>query len=197
MSEPQDEIATTFRTAMRLDESFAIDDRMGFDDVPGWDSVGHMNLISQLESRFGVMLEMDEIVALDSVGAVRRLVAGKVERRRMTEILVETLLQRAASQPQQPALVAAGETFSYGQLATMIRATAARIGRAIGGRGAGCALRPQLSAPGRRVFRRPSGRRRGRAVGRRRFAGNGPLDRRRRRSAVDAFRPAAFIARAR
>ena len=80
MSEPQDEIATTFRTAMRLDESFAIDDRMGFDDVPGWDSVGHMNLISQLESRFGVMLEMDEIVALDSVGAVRRLIAGKVVR---------------------------------------------------------------------------------------------------------------------
>ena len=58
----------------------------------------------------------------------------------MTEILVETLLQRAASQPQQPALVAAGETFSYGQLATMIRATAARIGRAIGGRGARVAL---------------------------------------------------------
>ena len=73
----QDEVATAFRTAMRLDESFALDDRMGFDDVPGWDSVGHMNLISQLESRFGLVLEMDEIVALDSVGAVRTLVAQK------------------------------------------------------------------------------------------------------------------------
>ncbi len=73
----QDEIAAAFRSAMRLDESFAIEDRMGFDDVPGWDSVGHMNLISQLESRFRVTLEMDEIVALDSVGAVRKLVARK------------------------------------------------------------------------------------------------------------------------
>ena len=73
----QDEIADAFRTAMRLNDSFAIEDRMGFDDIPGWDSVGHMNLISQLESRLGVILEMEEIVALDSVGAVRNLVARK------------------------------------------------------------------------------------------------------------------------
>ena len=73
----QDEIATAFRAAMRLDDSFAVEDRMGFDDIPGWDSVGHMNLISELESRLGIALEMDEIVALDSVGAVRNLVARK------------------------------------------------------------------------------------------------------------------------
>ena len=73
----QDDIATAFRTAMRLGDSFAIEDRMGFDDIPGWDSVGHMNLISQLESGLGVTLEMDEIIALDSVGAVRKLVARK------------------------------------------------------------------------------------------------------------------------
>jgi acyl carrier protein len=73
----QDEITTTFRTAMRLDDGFALEDRMGFDDIPGWDSVGHMSLISELESRLGIALEMDEIVALDSVGAVRQLVARK------------------------------------------------------------------------------------------------------------------------
>ena len=74
----QNEIAVAFRTAMRLDDDFAIEDRMGFDDIPGWDSVGHMNLISQLESRFGVVLEMDELVALDTVGAVRKLIARKI-----------------------------------------------------------------------------------------------------------------------
>jgi acyl carrier protein len=73
-----DEIAATFRAAMRLDDSFALEDRMGFDDIPGWDSVGHMNLVSKLESRLGVALEMEEIVALDSVGAVRKLVARKL-----------------------------------------------------------------------------------------------------------------------
>ena len=73
----QNEIASVFRTAMRLDESFPIEDRMGFDDIPGWDSVGHMSLISQLETHWGITLEMDEIVGLDSVGAVRNLVARK------------------------------------------------------------------------------------------------------------------------
>ena len=76
----QDQIASTFRTAMRLNDGFPLEDRMGFDDIPGWDSVGHMNLISELESRFGITLEMDEIVALDSVGAVRQVVARKASR---------------------------------------------------------------------------------------------------------------------
>jgi acyl carrier protein len=76
----QDDIANAFRSAMRLDHDFAIEDRMGFDDIPGWDSVGHMNLISELESRLDVALEMEEIVAIDSVGAVRALVARKMSR---------------------------------------------------------------------------------------------------------------------
>ena len=78
----QDDIAAAFRSAMRLEQEFAIEDRMSFDDIPGWDSVGHMNLISELETRLGVALEMDEIVALDSVGAVRKLVARKRAGRR-------------------------------------------------------------------------------------------------------------------
>ena len=50
---------------------------MSFDDIPGWDSVGHMNLVTELESHFGISLDMDEIVGLDSVGAVRAIVARK------------------------------------------------------------------------------------------------------------------------
>jgi acyl carrier protein len=72
-----DDVATVFRNAMRLDDRFAIEDRMSFEDIPGWDSVGHMNLVTQLESQLGVTLDMDEIVGLDSVGAVRAIVARK------------------------------------------------------------------------------------------------------------------------
>ena len=74
----QDEIATAFRIALRLNDGFAIDDRMGFDDIPGWDSVGHMNLVTELEARFGISLDMDEIVGLDSVGAARAIIARKI-----------------------------------------------------------------------------------------------------------------------
>ena len=72
-----DDVDKAFRAAMRLGEDFTFTDAMSFDDVPGWDSVGHMNLVTELESRFGVSLDMDEIVAMDSVGAVRQLLAKK------------------------------------------------------------------------------------------------------------------------
>ncbi len=76
----QDEIATAFRVAMRLEPAFIVEDRMSFDDIPGWDSVGHMNLVTELETRLGVSLEMDEIVAINSVGAVRNLVVRKTNK---------------------------------------------------------------------------------------------------------------------
>jgi len=72
-----DAVADAFRKAMRLEESFTIEDPMSFEEVPGWDSIGHMNLVTELESRFGISFDMDEIVALDSVGAVRAIVARK------------------------------------------------------------------------------------------------------------------------
>jgi acyl carrier protein len=72
-----DQIANAFRAAMRLDASFALRDNMSYDDVPGWDSLGHMNLITELESRFGIVLDIDEIVMLDSVGMVREVMSRK------------------------------------------------------------------------------------------------------------------------
>ncbi len=73
----RNEVADVFRSVMQLDGSFVLEDQMSFQDVPGWDSVGHMNLISELESRFGFTLDMDEIVAIDSFGAVCELVGRK------------------------------------------------------------------------------------------------------------------------
>jgi acyl carrier protein len=72
-----DTVAAAFRKAMRLDDSFAIADGMSFDDIPGWDSIGHMNLVAELESAFGISLDMDEIVAIDSVKSVRDIVTRK------------------------------------------------------------------------------------------------------------------------
>jgi acyl carrier protein len=73
----EDEVANAFRAGMRLEKGFLLQDDMSFDNVPGWDSVGHMSLITELERRFGIVLDMDEIVAIDSVGAVREIVARK------------------------------------------------------------------------------------------------------------------------
>ena len=41
--------------------------------VDKWDSFGHMRLVMSVEARFGVILEMDQVLEIDSYGALCRL----------------------------------------------------------------------------------------------------------------------------
>ncbi len=40
-----------------------------YQKVEGWDSVGHMNLISELEEAFDIMFDTDDILAFNSFKA--------------------------------------------------------------------------------------------------------------------------------
>ena len=48
-----------------------------FQDIPAWDSVGHMGLIAQLEEQFGVMMEPDDIVDLNSFEVGKEMLSTK------------------------------------------------------------------------------------------------------------------------
>jgi acyl carrier protein len=71
------EVHEIYRAAFKLGEDYELRDDMGFDDIPGWDSLGHMMLMLQIESHLRVKLQMDEIVALNSVGAVQEFISRK------------------------------------------------------------------------------------------------------------------------
>jgi acyl carrier protein len=43
---------------------------LSFGDLPQWDSMGHMEVMMQLEERFGVEVSADTIAALTSVPAI-------------------------------------------------------------------------------------------------------------------------------
>ena len=52
-------------------ESFSInkdhlDDNLEYNSVSSWDSVGHMALISTLEEKFNITMEMDDIIDFSS-----------------------------------------------------------------------------------------------------------------------------------
>ena len=52
-------------------ESFGIEknssiEKLEYNSIPSWDSVGHMGLISALEEKFDIMMEMDEIIDFSS-----------------------------------------------------------------------------------------------------------------------------------
>ena len=46
-------------------------------DITHWDSLGHMNLIAEVEGAFGVTFEVDEITEAVNVGAIVRLLREK------------------------------------------------------------------------------------------------------------------------
>ena len=41
--------------------------------TPEWDSIGHMTLVAELESRFGISIETDDLVAMSSYPVSREI----------------------------------------------------------------------------------------------------------------------------
>jgi acyl carrier protein len=60
-----DEVKAAFKEALDLAADANIE-ALEIGKNPEWDSLGHMALVAELESRFGVSLETDDVVAMTS-----------------------------------------------------------------------------------------------------------------------------------
>jgi len=47
-------------------------------DIPAWDSMGHVELASSLEHAFGVSFDVDDLMAMENVKEICRVVQSKV-----------------------------------------------------------------------------------------------------------------------
>ncbi len=47
------------------------------EDVLRWDSLGHMNLVAELEETFGVQFEVDEITEMTTAGRIIEILRAK------------------------------------------------------------------------------------------------------------------------
>jgi len=47
-------------------------------DVPAWDSVGHLDLASRLEQAFGISLDVDDLMEMENVREIIRIVSSKL-----------------------------------------------------------------------------------------------------------------------
>lgn len=72
-----DRVLAVFREVFQK-PSLELDDAVSFEDIPGWDSTAHVNLIIALEEEFGTKFSVGEIMAMNSVGAIRQTVAARV-----------------------------------------------------------------------------------------------------------------------
>lgn len=58
-----------------------ITDNLAMQDMDAWDSLKHMELIISIENTFGLQLSFDEIVKMQSVGNIKRVLE---ERRKVS-----------------------------------------------------------------------------------------------------------------
>jgi acyl carrier protein len=58
-------------------ESLNINEQTEATDVEGWDSLAHINIVSQIESEFGVRFSLDELARFSSVGKIIEAVLQK------------------------------------------------------------------------------------------------------------------------
>jgi len=47
-------------------------------DIPGWDSVGHLSLASNLEQAFNISLDVDEMMEMENVREIVRIIQTKL-----------------------------------------------------------------------------------------------------------------------
>lgn len=45
-----------------------VNEKLAYQGVDNWDSVGHMNLVAELEDCFGIMMETEDIIDFSSFG---------------------------------------------------------------------------------------------------------------------------------
>jgi len=47
-------------------------------DIPGWDSMGHVTLVTNLEQIFELTFDVDELMAMENVQEICRVVESKL-----------------------------------------------------------------------------------------------------------------------
>lgn len=59
------------------DESLSVTANTEAADVEGWDSLAHINIVSQIESEFGVRFSLDELARFSAVGKIVEVLQQK------------------------------------------------------------------------------------------------------------------------
>lgn len=54
-------------------ETETIDENWTSDDIPDWDSVGHLNLIMEIQKEFAIKIEIEEMFEIEKLGDIIKL----------------------------------------------------------------------------------------------------------------------------
>jgi len=70
-------VRAAFKSAFNIDpQTITIDTTPS--DISAWDSMGHVTLASSLESAFGLSFDVDDLMAMEDVRQICRVVQSKL-----------------------------------------------------------------------------------------------------------------------
>jgi acyl carrier protein len=75
-----DKVRQAFKSAFDIDPQSVTKDTTA-SDIPAWDSVGHLSLASNLEEAFGISLDVDELMEMESVREIVRIISSKLSKK--------------------------------------------------------------------------------------------------------------------
>ena len=70
-------VQEAFKNAFDVDPKMVSIDTSA-SDISAWDSVGHLSLAGSLEETFGVSLDVDELMQMENVHEIVRIITGKL-----------------------------------------------------------------------------------------------------------------------
>ena len=70
---------SVFKNSLNLN-NYKLNLNSEFEKVPQWDSLGHMKIMSEIESRLNLNIEIDEIVEVNTVKKLIDLVNDKLKK---------------------------------------------------------------------------------------------------------------------
>ena len=79
MSEVLSKVQTAFKSAFDVDPA-AISMSTSPEEVAAWDSMGHVTLASSLEKEFGLTFDVDDLMEMENVKEICRIVESKLGR---------------------------------------------------------------------------------------------------------------------
>ncbi|UFI05710.1 acyl carrier protein [Roseibium aggregatum] len=65
-------LAATMRSTLALPEDYSTAE-MVFSQTPGWDSLAHMRLVAEIEEKFDIMLDLDDIIDMSSFAKAQEI----------------------------------------------------------------------------------------------------------------------------
>jgi acyl carrier protein len=67
-------IREVFATVLEIPAD-QIHDSLAYQSVARWDSIGHMAIIAGLDKTFDIMIDMDDVIAINTVGKALEILA--------------------------------------------------------------------------------------------------------------------------